>query len=281
MSCQTCLIFRDLLHTLQPARLGRIVALHELPGIHTAMTTDITDPSSTPRAARIRFSWWPALGTLVLYSAMTATTPSRAQTLSASGQQARVQQALQAHEAGRLDEARIAFESLSREGLPLADYNLAVMQLNDEVPGASLGEALRLMTRAAEGGFVTAMLDLATLHDDNQRLPRNLAVANRWFERAAEAGSVDAQVAIATAHFLGRGTPRDPARAAHWYREAAKGGDVGAQYLIASMYEAGDGVERDLRLARYWYDVAAQNGDVAAPGKVKELDRLLGSDRVS
>lgn len=245
------------------------------------MSTDRPVPAPPAHRARHPLAWWAALAALALSGALAAPRHAAAQAASSPGQQARIQQALRAHEAGRLDEARIAFESLSREGLPLADYNLAVMQLNNEVPGASLAEALRLMTRAAEGGFVTAMLDLAALHDDNQRLPRDLAVANRWYERAAEAGSVDAQLAIGTAYFLGRGTPRDPSRAAHWYREAARGGDVGAQYLIASMYETGDGVARDLRLARYWYEVAAQNGDVAAPGKVKELDRLLAGAPVS
>jgi uncharacterized protein len=184
--------------------------------------------------------------------------------------------AVAAYERGDLATARAAFTRLARDGVAAADYNLAVMHLRGEMPRANAREAVRLMTRAAESGFVTAMFGLAQLYELGRAgLLADLAEAHRWYLRAAEAGSVDAQVAIATAHYLGRGATKDAMQAARWYRIAAQGGDVGAQYLIAAMYEAGDGVERDLREARYWYGVAARNGDDAAPSKVKELDAKL------
>jgi len=189
-----------------------------------------------------------------------------------------IEAAVAAYERGDLAAARSAFTRLARDGVPAADYNLGVMHLRGELPNANARDAVRLMTRAAEAGFVTAIFGLAQLHELGQAgLRVDLIEANRWYQRAAEAGSVDAQVAIGTAHYLGRGAPKDLAAAARWYREAANGGDIGAQYLIASMYEAGLGVERDLRLARYWYDIAAKNGDEAAPGKVKEMDAKLAT----
>ncbi len=186
--------------------------------------------------------------------------------------------AVAAYERGDLARARSSFARLSREGVPAADYNLAVMNLRGEVPNASPREGLRLMTRAAEAGFVTAVFGLARLHELGQAgLRMDLAEAHRWYLRAAEAGSVDGQVAVATAFYLGRGAAKDAALAARWFRIAAQGGDVGAMYLVASMFESGDGVERDLKEARYWYSVAARNGDDAAPSKVKELDAKLGA----
>lgn len=188
-----------------------------------------------------------------------------------------IEAAVAAYERGDLATARNAFSRLARARVPAAEYNLAVMHLRGEVPHASPREALRLMTRAAEAGFVTAMFGLGQLHELGQAgLRVDLPEANRWYRRAAEAGSVDAQVAIATAYYLGRGTAKDAAQSARWFRIAAQGGDVGAMYLYASMVESGDGVERDLNEARYWYSVAARNGDVAAPSKVKELDAKLG-----
>ena len=185
--------------------------------------------------------------------------------------------AVSAYERGDLARARAAFTRLAAQGVAAADYNLAVMHLRRELPHPSDREAVRLMTRAAEAGFVTAMVGLAELHEQGRAgLAVDLAQAVQWQRRAAEAGSVDAQVSLATAHYLGRGAPKDPALAAHWYRVAAQGGDVGAMYLYASMVESGDGVERDLTEARYWYAAAARNGDEAAPGKVKELDAKLG-----
>ena len=190
---------------------------------------------------------------------------------------ARLQAATQAHEQGRLTVARQAFERLARDGVPAAQYNLAVMHLRGEVPRPSNAEALRLMGLAAEHGFVTAMFEMGRLHEAHSIVDApDPVLATQWYLRAAEAGSIDAQVAIGTGYYLGRGVPKDLAQAAHWFREAAKGGDVGTQYLLASMYEAGDGVDQDLRLARYWYGIAAKNGDIAAPAKVKQIDAQLG-----
>lgn len=190
----------------------------------------------------------------------------------------RIEAAVAAYERGDLAAARIAFSRLGREGVAAADYNLAVMHLRGELPNASAMQALRLMTRAAEAGFVTGLYGLAQLHELGQAgLAVDLVQANGWYRRAAEAGSVDGQVAIGTAHYLGRGAPKDLARAARWFRLAAQGGDVGAMYLYASMVEAGDGAERDLKEARYWYAAAARNGDEAAPSKVKELDARLAA----
>ena len=189
-----------------------------------------------------------------------------------------IEAAVAAYERGDMVKARHAFTRLAREGVPAADYNLAVMHLRGEMPKANPSDAVRLMTRAAEAGFVTALFGLAQLHELGQAgLRVDLVEANRWYQRAAEAGSVDAQVAIGTAHYLGRGAAKDATLAARWFRIAAQGGDVGAMYLIASMFEAGEGIERDLKEARYWYGVAARNGDDAAPSKVKELDAKLGA----
>ena len=187
---------------------------------------------------------------------------------------ATLQAALTAYGERRFDDARVAFEALSRNGSALADYNLAVMHLRDELPKASRVEAVRLLNRAAVRGFVTAQFDLGRLYEGRLLGAPDLVKAYAWYRRAAENGSVDAQVEVGTAHFLGRGARKDMAEAAHWYREAAKAGDIGAQYLIASLYESGDGVPRDLRLARYWYEVAASNGDVAAAVKHKALSAL-------
>lgn len=178
------------------------------------------------------------------------------------------------YESGRHEQARRAFEALARRGVAAADYNLAVMHLRGELPGASLRQAEALMTRAARAGFVTAQLALGQALENAGFGRRDLVLAHDWYELAARNGSVQAQVELGTAHYLGRGRRKDAAQAAHWFREGAKGGDVGAMYLLASMYEQGDGVERDLRLARYWYGMAARNGDEAAPAKLMALEAL-------
>lgn len=188
----------------------------------------------------------------------------------------RLQDAVAAYERGDLARAATAFGRLSAQGVAAADYNLAVMHLRRELPRASDAQGVSLMTRAADAGFVTAMVAMAELHELGRAgLAVDLQRSVLWLRRAAEAGSVDARVDLATAYYLGRGAARDPALAARWYRLAAQGGDVGAMYLFASMLETGDGVERDLAEARYWYAAAARQGDLAAPGKVREIDDRL------
>ncbi len=189
--------------------------------------------------------------------------------------QSELDRAVLDYESQRLDAARRGFESLARRNVPAAQYNLAMLHLRGEMPRPDEAEAVRLLIRAAQSGFVTAQVMLGELHENGRAVPRDLVLAHQWYEVAATAGSVSAQVAMGTAYFLGRGRPKDMAAAARWYREAAKGGDVGAQYLLASMYERGDGVALDLRLARYWYGVAASQGDEAAPGKVRQLDAQM------
>ena len=184
--------------------------------------------------------------------------------------------AMAAYARGDFARARVAFTRLSSQGVPAADYNLAVMHLRRELPHPSEREAVRLMTRAAEAGFVTAMVGLADLHETGRAgVPKDLALAVQWQRRAAEGGSADAQVALATAHYLGRGTPKNAALAAHWYRIAAQGGDAGAMYLYASMVERGDSVARDLAEARDWYAAAARGGEAGAAEKAREIDLKL------
>lgn len=184
--------------------------------------------------------------------------------------------AVAAYQRGDLTQARSGFMQLSAQGVPAADYNLAVMHLKREMPAASDREALRLMTRAAEAGFVTAMVGMAELYEQGRAgLKVDLAQSVLWSRRAADAGSVDAQVDVATAHYLGRGAAKDVTLAARWYRIAAQHGDAGAMFIIASFYESGEGVERDLAEARYWYATAARNGEPGADLKVKELDARL------
>ena len=187
-----------------------------------------------------------------------------------------LESAVAAYQRGDLTQARSAFMQLSAKGVPAANYNLAVMHLKRELPAASDAEALRLMTRAAEAGFVTAMVGLAELHEQGRAgLKVDLAQSVLWSRRAAEAGSVDALVDVATAHYLGRGAAKDVTVAARWYRIAAQRGDVGAMFIVAAFYESGEGVERDLAEARYWYAAAARNGEPGADLKVKEIDAKL------
>jgi uncharacterized protein len=188
-----------------------------------------------------------------------------------------VKDAVASYEAGDVEAARRAFESLAARGVPIAHHNLAMMLLRAETPATDDAErsrvALRHLHAAARGGFVSSQLTLAQLHDEGRFVPRDRRRALAWYERAARAGSVDAQIAAGSAYYVGLGHARDPKRALHWYRRAAAAGDIGAQYLVAAMYEHGDGVAVDARAAAYWYQAAAAQGDIAAAAKLEAFNR--------
>ncbi|PTT75018.1 sel1 repeat family protein [Pelomonas sp. HMWF004] len=181
-------------------------------------------------------------------------------------------QALAAYDEGDLKLAAKGFAESAKRGEALGQFNLAMMNLRRELPGASDATAWQWLQRAAAQQHALAENALGEMIEQGRRGKPNPKAACDWFERAAEHGNGDGALAIATCHYLGRGRPQDMAAAHRWYLEAANSGDVGAQYLVASMFETGLGVEADQRLARYWYEVAAKNGDVAAQGKLKAMD---------
>lgn len=187
-------------------------------------------------------------------------------------QAAPLDDAIAAYDEGRLKIAAKGFTAAARRGEALGQFNLAMMNLRRELPGASDAKAWQWLERAAAQNFALAENALGEMIEQGRHGAIDKAAACSWFERAAEHGNGDAAQDIATCYYLGRGRPQDMAQAHRWYLDAAKAGDVGAQYLVASMFETGLGVEPDARLARYWYDIAAKNGDVAAKGKIKALD---------
>jgi TPR repeat protein len=185
--------------------------------------------------------------------------------------------ALSAYDEGDLKAAAQGFAASARRGEPLGQFNLAMMNLRRELPGASDARAWQLLERAAAQNLALAENALGEMIEQGRHRKPDPKAACGWFERAAEHGNGDGALAIATCYYLGRGRAQDMAQAHRWYLEAAKSGDVGAQYLVASMFETGLGVEADARLARYWYDVAAKNGDVAAKAKLKAMQEADAS----
>ncbi len=179
--------------------------------------------------------------------------------------------ALAAYDDGDLKAAARGFTASAKRGEALGQFNLAMMHLRRELPGASDVKAWQWLQRAAAQDFARAENALGEMIEQGRHGPLDTTAACDWFERAAEHGNGDGALAAGTCFYLGRGRQQDMAAAHRWYLQAATAGDVGAQYLVASMFETGLGVEADERLARYWLEAAAKNGDVAARAKLQSL----------
>jgi len=201
--------------------------------------------------------------------------------LNSLAQAAPLSEALAAYDEGDLKAAAHGFAASAARGEALGQFNLAMMNLRRELPGASDAKAWQWLQRAAAQQHGLAENALGEMIEQGRHGKPVPQAACGWFERAAEHGSGDGALATATCYYLGRGRPQDMARAHHWYLQAASAGDVGAQYIVASMFETGLGVDADSRLARYWYDIAGRNGDDAARLKVLAMDAAAASDKSS
>jgi TonB family C-terminal domain len=75
--------------------------------------------------------------------------------------------------------------------------------------------------KAADGGDVSAMNDLAFLYEQGESVPGDRTLAVSWYRRAAERGSPVAQLHLAGMYEKGDGVDVDRAAALSLYRQAA------------------------------------------------------------
>jgi uncharacterized protein len=162
----------------------------------------------------------------------------------------------------------------AKAGNPNAQYNIAIMRINQETTIVSEKQALQFLRLSAQSNFADAQWTLGKLLEKN-----DAAASAMWHEKAAQQGLPQAQVALANLYFLGRGVPQSDQISARWYQRAAEGGEVHAQATMGAFYERGIGVERDWQQAVTWYALAARQGDQVAGLQAKYLvERLAKGD---
>ena len=138
-------------------------------------------------------------------------------------------------------------------------YHSGILLKNDEV------EALRLLRKAADQGFVAAQESLGIFYATGVGMEQpNPSEALSWYMAAARHGSVDAATNIASMYAMGAGIPKDMGAAIRWFRQAADAGGATAQYNLALIYGRGDGVKRDERESMHWLTKAADHDVIPA-----------------
>ncbi len=182
----------------------------------------------------MRFAW--ILGVVCL-----ACGPAQAQLRATEG--------LTALEAGDAEAARAIWQPLAERGDTLAQYNLGVLALREG------GEALPLLSAAAEAGYLPAQQVLAGLFADAGAWQD----AARWYAAAAAQGDALAAHSLGVLHdrgLLGEGAR---AEAGRWFRQAAEGGHVPAQFALGALLTEADDPE-----AAFWFERAAKAGHIEA-----------------
>lgn len=149
---------------------------------------------------------------------------------------------------------------------------------------AGNAEGVRLMSRAANLGLPQAQFAMARLYETGEAgVTADPAEARRWTERAARGGEVRAMHNLALYQFEGNGGARDQVQALHWFEAAAERGLTDSQYNLARLYERGvDGIQPDPAKAYQWYLVAGRAGDAGAEEAAARLRAVLpASQRLS
>ncbi|MDX2236312.1 MAG: toll/interleukin-1 receptor domain-containing protein [Hyphomonadaceae bacterium] len=158
--------------------------------------------------------------------------------------------------------ARAQCEAASAAGDALATYQLSAL-----TRAADPAEADVLLRRARDGGDPRAQTDVGLAHlaagEDGQALD--------LLRRAADQGYLPAQVALAGLYRDGRGAVRDAQEAMRWCQQAAEGGSPAGLRCVGVLYETGEGVGQDFERARAQYEIAAELGDAEAARRLAGL----------
>jgi localization factor PodJL len=109
------------------------------------------------------------------------------------------------------------------------------------------------------------------MHEKGEGVPLDLKKAAFWYERAALGGNIRAMHNLATLLASGRNGKPDYAAALRWYGEAAESGLRDSQYNVGILLALGLGSKLDRSKAFQWFSLAADQGDAEAAQKRDEM----------
>ena len=132
--------------------------------------------------------------------------------------------------------------------------------------------AARWLEKSAGQGLAPAQYRIGSLYEKGLGVTRDIGLAKTWYIRAAEGGNIRAMhnLAVLTAEGAGSGKP-DYFGAAQWFKRAAEFGVRDSQYNLAILYARGLGLEQNLTQSYAWFSIAANQGDEDAAKKRDEV----------
>jgi localization factor PodJL len=115
------------------------------------------------------------------------------------------------------------------------------------------------------------------LHEKGVGVPRDVKLAATWYERAAQGGNIRAMHNLATLLASGINGKADYPAALRWYSEAAEAGVRDSQFNLGVLFTRGIGTRPDLPKAYKWFALAAAQSDQEAAKKRDEVAAKLGA----
>jgi len=173
-----------------------------------------------------------------------------------------------------------SFEAALAAGNPRALFDKAIY-LTEAGDRAALAEAALLYGRAAEKGFTPAQFRLGVAYEKGLGVPMDKGKAAVLYERAARGGNIKAMhnLAAMKASTLAGGQP-DYTLAAQWFKAAAERGLSDSQYNYALLAARGLGMSQNLSEALKYLSLAAGQGDADAALRRDQLIQMLSKDEI-
>lgn len=156
-------------------------------------------------------------------------------------------------------EAVAWYRKAAEQGHPGAQCALAFAYLDGGggLP-ADRVQAMALMLRSAEQGYIQAMLEMGRRHYEGDGVPRDHVRSAYWYRRAADQDDPDGQYQLGNACYRGEGVEMDKGLAAEWYRKAADQGNPLAMFNLGAMAKTGVGLQKDPVEAYKWFMLAGE-----------------------
>lgn len=164
------------------------------------------------------------------------------------------------------------YEKAAAQGVPEAQFQLALLQIDGKYVAKNEKAALELMKKSADAGNPLAQFNLAQLYVQADPGTAGFERALPYYEKAAATGLADAKYAMAQIYDTGaNGKPSDPVKARGYLLDAAKQGFDTAALDLGTWMVEGRGGERNAKEGFAWLKRTADGGNVAAMNRVAKL----------
>jgi TPR repeat protein len=173
-------------------------------------------------------------------------------------------------------------ERAVKGGSPKAKSVLGRYAIWGTMPGYTEADALRLLQEAAEGGVISAWVQLGLAYTGAYNGTVNLPRAFDCFSKAASLGNNEGQRQMGLAYLSGFGVEKDIAKGRQLIQEAALGGNTEAMYNQAMMYRLGVGVAASDAEYINWLKKAAEEEHADAAyllGDAFRYGKAIGQNR--
>ncbi len=168
-----------------------------------------------------------------------------------------------AYDAGRnYAEARRTYQKAADGGNMYALTNLAWFSIYGTDGPVDIDAGKAMFEQAAKTGNAYAQASLGWLYREGYGgVPQDFAQSKELYEASAAQGYANAMATLGWFYREAKGVSQDYAQSLQWYIKAADGGDANAMSSLGWAYQNGLGTPQDYAQAKTWYEKAANVGD--------------------